>query len=156
MFNSLVVAESSPNPGWDVGQRLVAGYFTGEHSLSCTVEVLGQAFLAHPELQEVETLEGKVVSLLGAVADGYATALRTRTLNQRAVADASGNFSTRTTMRTIAFVAGWPQPCTAPGAATRSAWTTLPPERKGDICGTESGLGAERAESRCAQFSSDL
>ncbi|MGH3809552.1 MAG: hypothetical protein ACRDRU_23580 [Pseudonocardiaceae bacterium] len=83
MFNSLVVAESSPNPGWDVGQRLVAGYFTGEHSLSCTVEVLGQAFLAHPELQEVETLEGKVVSLLGAVADGYATALRTRTLNQQ-------------------------------------------------------------------------
>jgi diguanylate cyclase (GGDEF)-like protein/PAS domain S-box-containing protein len=83
MFDSLVVAEFSPNPGWDVGQRLVAGYFTGEHSLSCTVEVLGQAFLAHPELREVETLGGKVVSLLGAVAAGYATALRIRTLDQQ-------------------------------------------------------------------------
>lgn len=83
LFESLAVDEFSPSPGREVGQRLVAGYFTGEQSLSCTVETLGQALPANPELQGVDGLAGKVASLLGALAAGYAAALRARTLDQQ-------------------------------------------------------------------------
>lgn len=83
LCDSLAVEDFSPGPGWEVGQRLVAGSFTGEQSLSRTVEVLGQGLPADPELQGVDGLAGKVASLLGAVAAGYAAALRAQTLDQQ-------------------------------------------------------------------------
>jgi diguanylate cyclase (GGDEF)-like protein/PAS domain S-box-containing protein len=83
LFGSLAAEEFSPDSGRKVGQRLVTGYFTGEQSLSRTVEVLGQRLPASPELQGIDGLAGKVVSLLGAVAAGYAMALRAQTLDQQ-------------------------------------------------------------------------
>lgn len=83
LFDSLTVAQFSPDPGRKAGQRLVTGYFTGAQSLSRTVEVLGQGLATNPELRDVEGLASKVASLLGAVAAGYATALRAQTLDQQ-------------------------------------------------------------------------
>ena len=83
LFDSLAVEEFSPDPAREVGRRLVTSYFTGEQSLSRTVAVLGQGLAANPELQGVYGLAGKVTSLLGAVAAGYAAALRTQTLDQQ-------------------------------------------------------------------------
>ncbi|MDQ3761923.1 MAG: EAL domain-containing protein [Actinomycetota bacterium] len=83
LFDTLVIEEFCPLPAGEVGERLVTGRFTGEHSLSCIIEVLGQALLADPELHGVEDLASKVASLLGAVAGGYAGALRAVILDQQ-------------------------------------------------------------------------
>jgi diguanylate cyclase (GGDEF)-like protein/PAS domain S-box-containing protein len=83
LFDSLRAKQFSPAPGRMVGQRLVASQFTDEQSLSRTVEVLGQGLPANPELQGIEGLAGKVVSLLGAVAAGFAAALRAQTFDQQ-------------------------------------------------------------------------
>lgn len=83
LFDALTVEEFSPDPGRVVGQRLVAGHFTGEQSLSRTVEVLGQGLPVSPELRGVDGLANKVTSLLGALAGGYASALRAHTLDQQ-------------------------------------------------------------------------
>ncbi|MGH3900149.1 MAG: putative bifunctional diguanylate cyclase/phosphodiesterase [Pseudonocardiaceae bacterium] len=83
LFDTLTAEEFSPNSGRAVGQQLVAAYFTGEQSLSRTVEVLGPGLPADPALRGVDGLAGKVTSLLGAVAAGYATALRAKTLEQQ-------------------------------------------------------------------------
>lgn len=83
LFISLTVEKFSPAPGRMVGQRLVASHFTDEQSLSRTVEVLGQGLPASSELQGIDGLAGKVVSLLGAIAAGYAAALRAQTFDQQ-------------------------------------------------------------------------
>ncbi|HEY6422258.1 MAG TPA: PAS domain S-box protein [Pseudonocardiaceae bacterium] len=83
VLNTLAVGTFSPDPAREVGKRLVAARFTGEQSLSRTVELLGQALPAAPELQGVDDLARKVVSVLGAVAAGYAAALRALTLEQQ-------------------------------------------------------------------------
>jgi diguanylate cyclase (GGDEF)-like protein/PAS domain S-box-containing protein len=83
LFDSLTADKFSPAPGRMVGQRLVKSHFTDEQSLSRTVEVLGQGLPASPELQEIDGLAGKVVSLLGAMAAGYAAALRAETFDQQ-------------------------------------------------------------------------
>lgn len=83
LFDTLTAKEFSPNPGRAVGRQLVAAGFSGEQSLSRTVEVLGPGLPADPELRGGDGLAGKVTSLLGAVAAGYATALRAKTLEQQ-------------------------------------------------------------------------
>ncbi|MGB7796142.1 MAG: sensor domain-containing diguanylate cyclase, partial [Pseudonocardiaceae bacterium] len=83
LFDSLRAKQFSSAPGRMVGQRLVASHFTDEQGLSRTVEVLGQGLPASPELQGIEGLAGKVASLLGAVAAGYAAALRAQTFDQQ-------------------------------------------------------------------------
>ncbi|MGA9690863.1 MAG: hypothetical protein WBR33_05315 [Pseudonocardiaceae bacterium] len=83
LFDSLRAKQFSSAPGRMVGQRLVASHFTDEQGLSRTVEVLGQGLPASPELQGTEGLAGKVASLLGAVAAGYAAALRAQTFDQQ-------------------------------------------------------------------------
>ncbi|MGB8961897.1 MAG: PAS domain S-box protein, partial [Pseudonocardiaceae bacterium] len=83
LFNSLTAQRFSPAPSRMVGQRLVASHFTDEQSLSRTVEVLGERLPASTELQCVDGLAGKVVSLLGAMAAGYAAALRAQTFDQQ-------------------------------------------------------------------------
>ncbi|MBV8542217.1 MAG: EAL domain-containing protein [Pseudonocardiales bacterium] len=70
-------------PAADVGTELVARGFTGEQSLGRTVEILGHALPRLPELHAVEGLADKVMSLLAALASGYAAALRHRTRAER-------------------------------------------------------------------------
>lgn len=83
LFDTLTAKEFSPDPGRVVGQQLVAAGFTGEQSLSRTVEVLGPGLTPDPELRGVDGLAQRVTSLLGAVAAGYAAALRAKTLEQQ-------------------------------------------------------------------------
>lgn len=71
------------DPARDVGERLVKGGFTGEQSLSRTIEVLGQVLPNDPDLADVEDLGDRVVCVLGAVAAGYAAGLRALTLDQQ-------------------------------------------------------------------------
>lgn len=67
----------------EVGVALVAEHFTSEQSLGHTLELLGQALPAQPELQGVERIGGRVVSVLAALSAGFAAALRARTLDQQ-------------------------------------------------------------------------
>lgn len=83
LCDSLAAEKVSPAVGRMVGEQLVAGYFTDEQSLARPMEVLGRGLPANPELQGVDGLAGKVVSLLGAVAAGYAAALRAHTFDQQ-------------------------------------------------------------------------
>lgn len=83
LFDCLAAAKFSPESGRMVGQRLVTAYFISEQSLSRTMEVLGQGLPANPELQGVDGLAGKVVSVLGTVAAGYAAALRDQIFDQQ-------------------------------------------------------------------------
>lgn len=68
----------SAQPASAVGAQLVVHGFIGEQSLGRTIEILGFALPAQPELRTVEGLGGKVISLLGALATGYTGALRRR------------------------------------------------------------------------------
>ena len=83
LFDAAAAEAFSTGPAIEVGGRLVAEHFTGQESLSRTVEVLGRAMLTGPELRGVDGLTGRVVSLLGGLAAGYAAALRARTLDQQ-------------------------------------------------------------------------
>jgi diguanylate cyclase (GGDEF)-like protein/PAS domain S-box-containing protein len=83
LFGVLAVEELPLDRAKAVGRRLVSEYFTGEQSLRHTLEVLGQALPASPELQGVDDLARKVVSVVGAVTEGYVSALRALTLDQQ-------------------------------------------------------------------------
>jgi diguanylate cyclase (GGDEF)-like protein/PAS domain S-box-containing protein len=83
LIDALRQEDFCPEPGTEVGAKLVARGFTGEQCLGRTVEILGHALLGQPDLHTVDGLAGKVVSLLGALASGYVTALRRRTLAQQ-------------------------------------------------------------------------
>ncbi len=83
LIDALTQEHFRPEPGTEVGAQLVAQGFTGEQCLGRTVEILGHALLRQPEGPTVDGLVGKVVALLGALASGYVTALRRRTLAQQ-------------------------------------------------------------------------
>jgi PAS domain S-box-containing protein len=83
LFDSLSGPGFNPGAAREVGVRLVAENFIGEQSLSRTVEVLGQALPVQPELRDVPRLGSKMICLLGALAAGFAAALRARTLDQQ-------------------------------------------------------------------------
>ncbi|MGH3830424.1 MAG: EAL domain-containing protein [Pseudonocardiaceae bacterium] len=68
-----------PEPAAELGTELVTRGFTGARSLGATVEILGHGLLTLPELRAVEGLVGKVVSVLAALASGYAAALKDTT-----------------------------------------------------------------------------
>jgi diguanylate cyclase (GGDEF)-like protein/PAS domain S-box-containing protein len=83
LIAALGQAQFRPEPAADVGETLVVRGFTGEQCLARTVDILGHALLGQPELVTVDGLAGKVVSLLGALASGYAAALSRRIRTQR-------------------------------------------------------------------------
>lgn len=83
VVSTLRAEKFCPDPARDVGERLARSGFTGEQSLSRTLEVLGSALPADPKLRDVEDLADRVVSVLGAVAAGYAAGLRAVTLEQQ-------------------------------------------------------------------------
>lgn len=69
-------------PAFAVGGRLVASGLVGKHSLGQTVELLGHALPAQPELSAVEGLGHRVTSLLGALVSGYIGALCQQIFNE--------------------------------------------------------------------------
>ncbi|WP_424189253.1 diguanylate cyclase domain-containing protein [Actinokineospora sp. G85] len=81
LADSLVGALSTepfdPAVGEDVGARMVSGALTGENTLSSSLGVLSDGLVAEG------FPAGRVVRLLAAVSAGYASALRTRTLEQQ-------------------------------------------------------------------------
>jgi diguanylate cyclase (GGDEF)-like protein/PAS domain S-box-containing protein len=83
LIDALTQTRFSPCPATDVGAELVRQGFVGEQSLGVTVEFLARALPVHDELRTVVELPGKIASLLGELASGYATALRRRTLDQQ-------------------------------------------------------------------------
>ncbi|MGH3549965.1 MAG: putative bifunctional diguanylate cyclase/phosphodiesterase [Pseudonocardiaceae bacterium] len=83
LVNALGQAPFCPEPGTEVGAKLVARGFTGEQCLGRTVEILGHALLERPELRTVDGLVSKVGSLLGALSSGYVAALGRRSLADR-------------------------------------------------------------------------
>ncbi|MFY9808634.1 MAG: EAL domain-containing protein, partial [Pseudonocardiaceae bacterium] len=87
LIEALGQAQFCPESAAEVGATLVARGFTGEQCLGRTVEILGHALLGQPELRAVEGLAGKVVSLLGALASGYMTALGQLAENRRSLAE---------------------------------------------------------------------
>ncbi|HEX2298870.1 MAG TPA: EAL domain-containing protein [Pseudonocardiaceae bacterium] len=83
LIEALTQPRFSPRAAADVGAQLVRQGFVGEESLGATVKLLAHALPAHSELRTVAELPGKIASLLGELASGYATALRRRTLDQQ-------------------------------------------------------------------------
>lgn len=83
----LVAALSGPSvdtqAASDVGARLVAAGFTGEQSLSRTVEFLGRALPGAADSTAADPRCGRIIELLGALAGGYAWALRNRVFDQQ-------------------------------------------------------------------------
>ncbi len=67
----------------EVGARLVASGYTGQQSLSRTVEVLARALPAAAEGAAAGPLADRVVDLLGALVAGYTEALRHRIFDQQ-------------------------------------------------------------------------
>jgi diguanylate cyclase (GGDEF)-like protein/PAS domain S-box-containing protein len=82
MIDTLGYGTFSAKPAEDVGNRLVARGFTGGQCLGRTMVILGQALPEQYALRTVEGLAGKVVSLLGALASGYTTAMSRRVFEQ--------------------------------------------------------------------------
>ncbi|MBP2320251.1 diguanylate cyclase (GGDEF)-like protein/PAS domain S-box-containing protein [Kibdelosporangium banguiense] len=66
-----------------VATRLVAMNCTDSTSLRCTLEVLGKALLASPELRSVDRLGDKVITLLSALSACYTESIRTAVFNQQ-------------------------------------------------------------------------
>jgi diguanylate cyclase (GGDEF)-like protein/PAS domain S-box-containing protein len=73
----------SPVPARDAGAKLVAAHFTGTATLERSVHVLGERLLDELGLGHHPRLLGRVQRLQGALAAGYAQALRERTLAEQ-------------------------------------------------------------------------
>jgi diguanylate cyclase (GGDEF)-like protein/PAS domain S-box-containing protein len=71
------------DPATGVGSRLVALNCTGELSLRSTVDILAKGLLSLHELREVDRLPDRLVSVFGALAAGYAEAVRRDTFEQQ-------------------------------------------------------------------------
>ncbi len=83
----LVAALSGPSvdtqAASDVGARLVAAGFTGQQSLSRTVELLGRALPGAVDSTAADPRCGRIIELLGALAAGYTWALRNHIFDQQ-------------------------------------------------------------------------
>jgi diguanylate cyclase (GGDEF)-like protein/PAS domain S-box-containing protein len=71
------------DPAHDAGGKLVRAHFTGASTLDRTVQVLGERLLAELQLAADPALSGRIAKLQGALAAGYADALRDRTLAEQ-------------------------------------------------------------------------
>ncbi|MGH3755639.1 MAG: putative bifunctional diguanylate cyclase/phosphodiesterase [Pseudonocardiaceae bacterium] len=87
LTDRLVAALSGPQvdtqAASEVGAQLVAGGFIGPQSLSRTVEYLGTALPGAPTGKASGVPCGRMIELLGALAAGYAWALRDHVLRQQ-------------------------------------------------------------------------
>lgn len=66
-----------------VAAELVAHDLTGSRSIGSTLEALGQGLPRLPQLREIPRRDTAVLQLLAALSDGYAEALRRRTLDEQ-------------------------------------------------------------------------
>lgn len=66
-----------------VGARLVELWCVTTASMQCTVDVLAGALLADPQLRRLDQHAERVTHLLGALAAGYASAIRSSTAQQQ-------------------------------------------------------------------------
>ena len=74
----------------EVGHRLVREHFTGVDTLSATMVAIGRSFLSIIGLPEDEQMRARLTEISGALAAGYAGALRDRTMDeQEAISHAS-------------------------------------------------------------------
>ncbi|MGQ0777615.1 MAG: putative bifunctional diguanylate cyclase/phosphodiesterase [Pseudonocardiales bacterium] len=67
----------------DVAAILVDHHFTGPHSLGRSIEILGFGLCRLTALQRTDGLDAAVLKMLGALADGYAEALRQHTFDEQ-------------------------------------------------------------------------
>ncbi|KAA2264306.1 EAL domain-containing protein [Solihabitans fulvus] len=72
-----------PEPVAEIGTLLVRAHFSGPETLERTLDVLGRTLLFNPETGPVDRLAERVVTVLGAVASGYATAMRQDAFDQQ-------------------------------------------------------------------------
>ncbi|MGQ0775197.1 MAG: putative bifunctional diguanylate cyclase/phosphodiesterase [Pseudonocardiales bacterium] len=83
----LVAALSGPSvdaaAAFNVGAQLVAGDFTGPHSLSRTVEVLARVLPTTAENTAADLSGNRIIELLSALVAGYTSALRDRLFDQQ-------------------------------------------------------------------------
>ncbi|MGO1050719.1 putative bifunctional diguanylate cyclase/phosphodiesterase [Crossiella sp. CA198] len=70
-------------PAREIGFQLVQAHFTGIETLSRTVALLGDEFLGELRVEPDERLQARIAALQGALAAGYAQALRERTLDEQ-------------------------------------------------------------------------
>jgi PAS domain S-box-containing protein len=70
-------------PGYEIGARLVEAHFTGTDTLGRTVQLLGDDLLGELGIQPDELMRSRLAALQGALAAGYARALRERTLAEQ-------------------------------------------------------------------------
>jgi diguanylate cyclase (GGDEF)-like protein/PAS domain S-box-containing protein len=83
LVTALLAEPFAPDAAREAGARLVTAHFTGSTTIEKTVQVVGERLLAELGLAGDERLTGRVARLQGALAAGYAQALRERTLGEQ-------------------------------------------------------------------------
>lgn len=83
LFDAMTSEPMSTDRIAKVGARLVELNCVGKASLQCTMDALAGALLAEPELRRFDRLPERVAHLLGALASGYAEAIRSTTMEQQ-------------------------------------------------------------------------
>ncbi|GGM33656.1 signal transduction protein [Longimycelium tulufanense] len=83
LFDVLLAEPFAPAPAEEVGTGLADLGFTTPTGLSRTVELLVRRLPAHPELLDVHRLPDKVASVVGALTDSYAFAVRNFVFDQQ-------------------------------------------------------------------------
>ncbi len=87
LINRLVTAVAAEpvdeQAGIEVAAELVAHHLAGASSIGRSIEVLGDGLPQLAELQHVDRRDAAALTMLGALASGYAEALRQRTLDEQ-------------------------------------------------------------------------
>jgi len=83
VFAAVAGDEEAEESVEQVGARLVELNCVDRKSLRCSVDVLAGALLADPDLRRLDRLTERVVRVVGALAGGFAEAIRRRTADQQ-------------------------------------------------------------------------
>jgi diguanylate cyclase (GGDEF)-like protein/PAS domain S-box-containing protein len=83
IFNAITAEPMPTDQIAEVGARLIELHCVGKASLQCTIDVLAAGLLAEPELRRLDRLPERVAHLIGALASGYAEAIRSSTMDQQ-------------------------------------------------------------------------
>ncbi|MET1076132.1 MAG: EAL domain-containing protein [Umezawaea sp.] len=83
LVEALIADPFRTAPGYDIGARLVEAHFTGTDTLGRTVQLLGDDLLTELGIGADLRMASRLSALQGALAAGYARALRERTLAEQ-------------------------------------------------------------------------